>query len=134
MIKKIHIKSKVDNIRTVENAIDNMTNEAGINQDNYGKILVATLEAVSNAIIHGNKADKNKIVEIEITLNDNNLVIVVKDEGHGFIPDKIPDPTNPENIEAINGRGIFLMTKLADDIKFNKRGNRVTMKFKNIKT
>ncbi len=134
MIKKIHIKSKVDNIRTVENAIDNMTNEAGINQDNYGKILVATLEAVSNAIIHGNKADKNKIVEIEITLNDNNLVIVVKDEGYGFIPDKIPDPTNPENIEAINGRGIFLMTKLADDIKFNKRGNRVTMKFKNIKT
>lgn len=134
MIKKLKIKSKVENLRTVENVIDNITGDAGISQDNYGKILVSTLEAVNNAIIHGNKADAEKIVNIEIKLNDEELVIIVEDEGNGFIPDIIPDPTEPEHIEAINGRGIYLMTKLADNIKFNKRGNRVTMKFKNIKT
>ncbi len=134
MIKKLKIESKVGSLRAVENIIDNITGEAGINQDNYGKILVSTLEAVNNAIIHGNKADKRKIVEIEIKINNNDLIVIVKDEGNGFVPENIPDPTDPENIEAINGRGIFLMSKLADDIEYNKKGNSVTMKFKNIKT
>jgi len=134
MIKKLKIESKIDNLRVVENAIDNITGEAGINQDNYGKILVSTLEAVNNAIIHGNKADIKKIVNIEFYMDKNDLIIVVKDEGNGFIPEEIPDPTDPKNIEAINGRGIFLMSKLADNIQFNKRGNSVKMKFKNIKS
>ena len=134
MIKKLKIESKVNNLRAVENAIDNITGEAGINQENYGKILVSTLEAVNNAIIHGNKADINKIVDVEIKLNKNDLIIIVTDEGTGFIPAEIPDPTDPENIEAINGRGVFLMSKLADDIQFNKKGNSVRMKFKNIKS
>jgi len=133
MIKKLKIESKIDNLRAVENAIDNITGEAGISQDNYGKILVSTLEAVHNAIIHGNKADRNKIVNIEFNLGKNDLIIVVTDEGNGFIPEEIPDPTDPGNIEAINGRGVFLMSKLADDMQFNKRGNSVKMKFKNIK-
>ncbi len=134
MIKKLKIESKIDNLRVVENAIDNITGEAGINQDNYGKILVSTLEAVNNAIIHGNKADIKKIVNIEFYMDKNDLIIVVKDEGNGFIPEEIPDPTDPKNIEVINGRGIFLMSKLADNIQFNKRGNSVKMKFKNIKS
>ncbi len=133
MLKKLHIESKIENLRTVENAIDNITGDARINQDNYGKILIATLEAVNNAIIHGNKSDANKHVKIEILLKDNRLVIKVTDEGKGFNPKEIPDPTRPENIEAINGRGIFLMQKLADEIEFNKKGNSVTMTFKNIK-
>jgi serine/threonine-protein kinase RsbW len=134
MIKKLKIESKIDNLRVVENAIDNITGEEGISQDNYGKILVSTLEAVNNAIIHGNKADIRKIVNIEFYMDKNDLIIVVKDEGNGFIPEEIPDPTNPKNIEAINGRGIYLMSKLADNIQFNKRGNSVKMKFKNIKS
>ncbi len=134
MIKKLRIESKIDNLRAVENAIDNITGEAGINKENYGKILVSTLEAVNNAIIHGNKADKKKIVDIEIKLSKNELIIIVTDEGKGFMPAEIPDPTDPENIEAIDGRGIFLMSKLADGIRFNKKGNSVKMKFKNIKS
>jgi len=133
MLKKLKIKSRIDNLRTVENAIDNITGEADINQDYYGKILVSTLEAVNNAIIHGNKSDINKYVDIKIMLQENNMTVKVTDEGKGFKPEEVPDPTNPENIEAINGRGIFLMSKLADSIKFNRKGNSVTMTFKNIK-
>ena len=133
MVKKLHIESKIANIRAVENAIDNITGDAGINQDNYGKILIATLEAVNNAILHGNKSDTGKYVDVEILIKNNELIITVTDEGKGFKPKEVPDPTRPENIEAINGRGIFLMRKLADEIEFNRKGNSVKMIFKNIK-
>lgn len=130
MEKHIKIDSKISNVRIVENTIDNVTSEAGINQECYGKIIVATLEAVNNAIIHGNKLDKNKFVKIDISFIGGVVQIIVEDEGGGFDPTDVPDPTLPENIELVNGRGVFLMSHLADEIKFNERGNIVTMTFK----
>jgi serine/threonine-protein kinase RsbW len=132
MQKKFKIGSKIDNLRIVENVIDNFTNEAGIGKDSYGKIMVATLEAVNNAVIHGNKSNINKYVEIEMLLKEQTLYVTVKDQGKGFAPENVPDPTLPENIELIDGRGIFLMSRLADNIEFNKKGNAVVMTFKNI--
>ncbi len=130
MKKHLKIESSITSVRLVENAIDFITTEAGINQECYGKIIVATLEAVNNAIIHGNRYDKNKSVEIDIRLEGEALRVEVCDEGRGFRPQDVPDPTKPENIELVNGRGVFLMTHLADEIKYNDRGNCVTMKFK----
>jgi serine/threonine-protein kinase RsbW len=130
MIKKLKIESSINNIRVVETAIDDITNEYGINKENYGKILVSALEAVNNAIVHGNKSDKKKYVSIELFLQDEIFQITVEDEGNGFKPGEIPDPTKPENIESINGRGIFLMSRLADEIEFNRKGNKVKMTFK----
>ncbi len=132
ILKKLRIESKMANLRVVENAVDDITNKLGIKEDNYGKILVATLEAVNNAIAHGNNGDPEKIVEIEITIEKNQIKVKITDEGEGFNPDSIPDPTMPENIEEISGRGVFLMTKLSDKIKFNKKGNSVTMTFKEV--
>jgi serine/threonine-protein kinase RsbW len=134
MVKEVKIESRIENLRIVENAIDEFSAEIGIEQDNYGKILVSTMEAVNNAIIHGNKSVQSKLVEIEISYTENILKISVTDQGPGFKPKEIPDPTRPENIEGINGRGVFLMSKLADEIEFNETGNKVTMYFKNIKT
>ena len=131
---KIKIESKVSNLRIVENAIDEATNEIGISRDNYGKILVSTLEAVNNAILHGNQSNPDKIVEVEIVFKGNELKIIVSDEGLGFRPDEVPDPTVAENIEALNGRGVYLISRLADKIKYSKKGNTVTMIFKNILT
>jgi serine/threonine-protein kinase RsbW len=132
MLKQIKIESDIANLNIVENAIDSLTNEIGISLDSYGKILVAVLEAVNNAIVHGNKANLSKKVEINFVIEKNNLNISVTDEGIGFKPEEVPDPTKPENLEAINGRGVFLMSKLADEIEFNKSGNSVTLMFKNI--
>jgi len=132
MYKNIKIESSVNNLRIVENAIDEIMNEIGITQENYGKILVSTLEAVNNAILHGNNSDIVKMVDVEITYKDKKLKIKITDEGNGFIPEKVPDPTIPINIEAVNGRGVYLMSRLADSIKFSKRGNAVTMIFKNV--
>jgi serine/threonine-protein kinase RsbW len=132
MYKKISIGSKVGNLRVVENAIDETTATIGISQDNYGKILVCTMEAVNNAILHGNRSNPEKIVDVELSFDNNSLQIKVTDEGHGFRPEKVPDPTTPENIEELNGRGIYLMSHLADIIEYSGKGNSVTMTFKNI--
>jgi serine/threonine-protein kinase RsbW len=132
MYKKIRIESKVGSLRIVENAIDEATTVIGISQDNYGKILVSAMEAVNNAILHGNHSNPEKMVDIEIGYKAKELKITVTDEGSGFRPELVPDPTTPENIEALNGRGIYLMSHLADKIEYNKNGNSVTMIFKNI--
>jgi len=133
MYKKIEIKSKVDSLRIVEKAIDEATSEMGISPDNYGKILVSTLEGVNNAILHGNQSDPEKKIEIEISIRKGGLKIKITDQGNGFIPKTIPDPTVPENLELPNGRGVYLMSRLADKIRYSKKGNSVTMIFKNIK-
>jgi len=132
MYKRLKIESRMSNLRVIENAIDEITGAIGVNQDNYGKILVAALEAVNNAIVHGNKSSTQKLVDVEIEFDENQIKITVTDEGEGFDPKKIPDPTMPENIEELSGRGVFLMTKLADSIAFNAKGNSVTMCFKEV--
>lgn len=130
MNKKLKISSEISNIRMIENMIDELSSELNISSDSYGKILVATLEAVNNAIIHGNKTDSQKCVGVDVKLNEDILNISIKDEGEGFDPSMIPDPTSPENIEKLHGRGVYLMSSLADKIEFNREGNMVTMEFK----
>jgi serine/threonine-protein kinase RsbW len=132
MLRQLKIESDIINLRRVENAIDFLTNEIGISQDSYGKILIAVLEAVNNAIVHGNKADLKKRVEIDFRIEIKDLCVSVTDEGKGFKPGEVPDPTKPENIESLNGRGVFLMSRLADEIVFNRKGNSVKLTFKNI--
>lgn len=134
MYKRLKIESSINNLRIVENVIDEVISEIGITQEYYGKILVSTLEAVNNAIMHGNRYEKDKIVDVEISYKNEKLKIKISDEGSGFVPAEVPDPTIPQNLEELNGRGIFLMYKLADEIKFSKRGNAVTMYFKNVKS
>ncbi len=130
MHKIIEIKSSPENLHLVEKIIDEMTEKHQIENDLYGKILVATIEAVNNAIIHGNKSDAEKKVSIDINASKDLMKIKIRDEGDGFDYKQVPDPTAPENIENIHGRGVFLMRKLSDDIKFNRNGTEVEMTFK----
>jgi serine/threonine-protein kinase RsbW len=130
MEKVIKIDSKIENLRKIEKIIDELSGEYEISEDIYGNILIAALEATNNAIMHGNKLDDSKFVNIEFKLDDDKLRIKVDDEGQGFDFKHIPDPTSPENIENVNGRGIFLMTKLSDKIKFSRNGATVELQFK----
>ncbi len=130
MEKVIKIDSKIENLRKIEKIIDELSGEFKISEDIYGNILIAALEATNNAIMHGNKLDNTKFVNIEFRFEDEKLKIKVDDEGKGFDYKHIPDPTSPENIENVNGRGIFLMTKLSDKIKFSRNGATVELEFK----
>ena len=133
MYRSFKIESRISSLRQVENAIDEATQELGISQVSYGKILVSALEAVNNAIMHGNNNNPDKSVSIEMEYLHEVLRIQIDDEGEGFIPENVPDPTRPENIEECNGRGVYLMKHLADELVYNQFGNSVTMTFKNIR-
>lgn len=132
MYKRLQIESTISSLRTVEKVIDEVTGEIGVSQDNYGKVLVSAIEGVNNAIIHGNKSEPEKLVDIEFSFHNNELQIKISDEGEGFRPEDVPDPTTPENREELNGRGVFLMSRLADKIEYSEKGNSVTLTFKNI--
>ncbi|MGQ1947366.1 ATP-binding protein [Geofilum sp. OHC36d9] len=123
------IVSDIKNISLVEKLIDDLTSRFQLHADVYGKVLLAVVEGVNNAILHGNRGDKSKHVVIDYEVNDSDLVFVIKDEGNGFNYQNLPDPTLPENIERTSGRGVFLMKHLADDLEFNECGNNVKLVF-----
>ena len=129
-MESITINSDIENLRIIETMIDTLSKKLGVSDEVYGKILISTVEAVNNAIVHGNKGDKNKLVKVNVTADGNILDIIVTDEGDGFNYAEIPDPTDPKYIENLHGRGVFIMRSLADSIEYNESGNEVKMQFK----
>lgn len=127
---KINFSSKVENLSLVERMIDKVCAEHNINQDYYGNILIALTEAVNNAIIHGNKNNPDKMVCVKFENNESNITFTVEDQGEGFDYNNLPDPTDPDYIEKPNGRGVFLMKNLADEVQFQDNGKKVSLKFR----
>lgn len=123
------IKSQIENLRLVEKFVDEISEELKLSDEIYGNVLIATLEAVNNAIIHGNRSQAEMDVLIDTSRDDDGLHMIIKDQGKGFDYNNVPDPTAPENIEKINGRGIFLMEKLSDKLEFEENGALVKLTF-----
>ncbi len=88
---------------------------------------VGVSEALTNAIRHGNRGDPKKQVRVEVELDDSQVALKVIDQGSGFDPDALPDPTLPANLQRPGGRGVFIMRKLMDDVKFFDPGNAVRL-------
>lgn len=130
MIKDLKFPSEISSLRLVEKAIDEISMELDLSDEVYGNVLVATMEATNNAIIHGNHSDPKKNVKIQILLAQKELKVHVEDQGLGFDYSTVPDPTAPENLEKINGRGIFLMERLSDEILYLEDGRIVELKFR----
>ena len=126
----MNIPADLVNLRLVEKAIDELSLELDLSDEVYGNVLVATMEATNNAIIHGNNSDPEKIVKIEMLMEQKELMVHIEDQGHGFDYATVPDPTAPENLEKINGRGIFLMERLSDEILYLENGRIVVLKFR----
>lgn len=131
-VKSIKFASKPENVALVERFIDDLRAELNIGDDVYGNILITMTEAANNAILHGNKGDASKEVEIlwEVDERGKNLTFVIKDQGPGFDYNNLPDPTAPENLEKTSGRGVFLMMQLADLVVFSNNGATIEMQFR----
>lgn len=129
MRKALEISSDTANLRIIEKVIDDLSLELNLSDEVYGNVLVATMEAANNAIVHGNQNDSTKSVEVEIVFENTCLAIKIKNKGRGFDYKNVPDPTAPENIEKVNGRGIFLMERLSDEMCFFDDGREVELKF-----
>jgi serine/threonine-protein kinase RsbW len=89
---------------------------------------VALREALANAIIHGNHENPRKHVHVRCRCKPDEVSIAVKDEGRGFDVNNIADPTAPENIGSVHGRGIYLMKALMDEVRFEEGGVVVQMR------
>ena len=126
----VKIPSIKENVTVVESFIDNVGEKIKIQEAIYGNVLVSVTEAVNNAIVHGNKEDKNKKVRLGLKQNKKSVRFVVEDEGIGFDYNNLPDPTNPKNIDKVKGRGIFLIKSLSDKTTFKRGGRVVEMLFK----
>jgi serine/threonine-protein kinase RsbW len=90
-------------------------------------IRLALEEALNNAVRHGNRMDPAKVVEVEYDIDPRRAIITVTDQGEGFNPAGVPDPTTDENLEKPTGRGIMLMRAYMDQVRFNDRGNQVRL-------
>jgi serine/threonine-protein kinase RsbW len=126
---KISIPSLIENIKIIESFIDNAKESFEINDDIYGNIMISVTECISNAIIHGNQNNKEKLVHLELSVENNILRFIIEDEGKGFDQSELKDPTSPENIEKTGGRGIFLIKHLSDDVKFEENGKKTILSF-----
>ncbi len=126
----INIASRYEDMALVEKLVQDVCDKLQLHEESFGNILVAVTEAVNNAIQHGNKSNPDKKIDIEFKPEKDIINCFVKDEGQGFDYSNIPDPTDPENIEKLNGRGVFLMKHLADAVEFHENGRIVQLSFK----
>lgn len=101
-----------------------------IDEDLYPNILICLTEAVNNAMIHGNQLDEHKEIMVTCHEHEHHIQFIISDEGSGFDPKKLPDPTSEERIESEGGRGVFLMKQLTDEIHFLNHGRTVKLMWK----
>ena len=127
---ELKLKSTPCQVQCIENFVTSVRKRSNFNQEVYDNILISLTEAVNNAIIHGNKKDENKIVCVNCAEDKKQVVITITDEGIGFNPQKVPDPTLPDNIDCCGGRGVYIMKQLSDSINFLDSGRTVQMYFK----
>ncbi|WP_423148804.1 ATP-binding protein [Rubrolithibacter danxiaensis] len=127
----LQLPSRLDSLTTVENFADSLKEQYNIGEDTYANMLTCLSEATINAIVHGNKEDESKIVYLNLEVQDGKrLIFTIADEGEGFDYNNLPDPTAPENLENLTGRGVFIIKQLADQFIFNLKGNEVELHFK----
>jgi len=90
-------------------------------------LCVVLSEALANAILCGNGEDASKAVDVRLELHRDRVAIEVTDEGEGFDPASVRDPTSPDELEETCGRGLFLIRRLADEVRFNPKGNSICL-------
>lgn len=126
----LQLPSKPESITLLENLIEEVADKYQISEDTFANMMTCLNEAVNNAIIHGNKLDPNKTVIINADVEHKRIIWTITDEGPGFDYNNLPDPTAPDRLEELTGRGVFILKHLADQCIFNASGNEVELHFK----
>jgi len=125
----IRINAQLEDLTKVEAIIDGLHEEGKLPEEAYGNILVVATEATLNAINHGSKSDSSKQIDFLLIIEGRTMTLEVSDSGKGFDFENLPDPTDPANLEKVNGRGIYIMRNLSDDLEFLNAGATVKVTF-----
>lgn len=121
------IDSRFDQVAKVQDVIVEAARGHGFDDSALFAIKLSLEEALTNAIKHGNKMDPHKQVAVEFQVSDDLVRIDITDQGQGFHPESVPDPTLDENLEKPCGRGVMLIHAYMTDAYYNDQGNRLTM-------
>lgn len=113
---ELSLPSRIDTVATAAAAVAEVLNRLGVSEEAVFGIDMAVREAVTNAVIHGNRQDENKTVDVTLKSSPDAVEISVHDQGPGFNPEEVPDPTAAENILKGSGRGIFFMRTFMDEV------------------
>ena len=108
--------SRIETVAAAAAAVAEFVGRSGVSDDAAFGIDMAVREAVTNAVLHGNRQDENKIVELVLKSSPDAVEISVHDQGPGFNPEDVPDPTATENLLKTSGRGIFFMRTFMDEV------------------
>jgi serine/threonine-protein kinase RsbW len=116
-------QSDPDLLPEIDKYIHEIAEENNLSQETINNLSLSVAEAASNAIIHGNKGNKEKTIRLTLEIMDDKLIVRIKDQGEGFDPNGVPDPTAPENILNDSGRGIHIIKTFSNlDYKFDEEG------------
>jgi len=116
---ELSLPSRIEAIDKAATAVAELVTRSGISEEEAFGIDMAVREAMANAVIHGNKLDETKLVEINVKSSLDSLEVSVHDQGQGFNPETVSDPTKEENILKSSGRGIFFMRNFFDEVDWS---------------
>lgn len=125
--RQIQVASTLEAAKAPETQILNAAVDCGFGEEDRFAIKLALEEAMTNAVKHGNCNDCSKHIIVRFAVNDRRAVIIVRDEGCGFQPNAVPDPTASDRIARPNGRGIMLIRAYMDEVYFRDNGCEVYM-------
>ena len=126
----LQLPSVRESITVLENLIEEIADKYQVTDDIFANMMTCLNEAVTNAIVHGNKLNPAKLVIVNVEVDPKRATWTITDEGDGFDYNYLPDPTAEENLESLTGRGVFIIKHLADQCVFNTKGNEVELLFK----
>jgi serine/threonine-protein kinase RsbW len=118
---ELTLPSRIETVAKAANAVADFVSRSGISEEAAFGIDMAVREAVTNAVVHGNEQDEGKAVELTLKSSPEAVEITVHDQGQGFSPEEVPDPTKEENILKTSGRGIFFMRTFMDEVTWSIR-------------
>jgi serine/threonine-protein kinase RsbW len=117
---ELKLPSRIESIDEAAGAAADAARRLGFAEDALFGVELAVREAVTNAVVHGNRQDESKPVEVGLSGTDAELVITVRDRGEGFDPERVADPTAAENILKASGRGILFMRTFMDEVTWER--------------
>jgi serine/threonine-protein kinase RsbW len=119
----IVIPSDAAFLADIDEFIECKLNLAGVSSSSIADLAISVTEIVNNAILHGNAGDKTKQVSVNISIDENLIEVIVKDQGKGFNPDNVPNPLDEANLLNKVGRGIFIVRSLMDSVNYHFSDN-----------
>lgn len=124
-IFRLSLHSTYEESEKVPDFVTDIQEKSHLDDDATGNLMLLLSEAVTNAIVHGNKLDESKKVDVEVQVNSEKIISTVKDNGEGFNPQQAKDPLQEENLLRASGRGIFLIKEISDSVEYLENGTKI---------